>query len=1271
MIGRRIVFFCAGIALSSGMSGELLAGDWPMWRYDAGHTAASPDDLPESLNLVWSRQYTPREQTWDDPLNNDVMQFDKAFEPIVLGDRVFLGFNDSDKVVAFDANTGDEAWAFYTDGPVRFPAVGWKDRVYFVSDDGFLYCVQATDGQLVWKFRGGPSARKVLGNKRVISMWPARGGPVIRDNTLYFAASIWPFLGTFIYAMDPDTGQVQWVNDGTGAQYHKQPHGAPSFAGVAPQGTLTATRDTLLVPGGRSVPAAFDRATGQLRHFRINDGGKGTGGSFVIASDTEFYVHTRLRGVCQFDVKTGNKMKFGRKPIPKDKDKDDDNRPDLTMNEPVLDGDTIYTATDKAVMAVDAKRNVQWQLKVDGSGDLIKAGDRLYVAGKNSIVAIRLPIGNEKPAIKWRTKPNGEVCRLVAGGGKLIAVTLDGRIDVYGENTPAGGPKEHMTAPAKNTPVASTQARAMLKGAGVDQGYAMVYGIDDPSTLDMLLAASDLRIVAFDPDAGKIDKLRRRYDALGLYGTRIALHQGDPLTALTPPYIASLVMVGKSLAPRYATEPFIQTIYNNVRPYGGVLWFPVAGQQQAEIVALVENGTLPKAKAMPIGSDLLVFREGALPESAPWTHLYGSIANTVKSDDRLVKMPLGILWFGGNSNMDVLPRHGHGPCPQVIGGRLFIEGMNSLSARDVYTGRVLWKREFGDLGTYMVYYDNTYANTPLDPAYNQVHTPGANSRGTNYVATAEAVYLAIDNKCLILDVKTGETKKEIKLPAGVDGRPAGRWAYLGVYDDVLLAGAEFGDYSNRMAGVKFKSTAKRTDAWSFDLFTSRGLVAFDRFTGEMLWRTDAQFGFVHNGIVAGNGRVYCLDKLPKGVEEQLARRGRVGPKDYRLLALDARTGEVVWERSKDIFGTWLGYSEQHDVLLQAGSASSDRSPQEVGQGMIAHRGEDGSTIWERKDAKYAGPSILHNDIIFTNSQSYKTTSGAMSLLNGSPVTLTNPITGKEEPWQFTRAYGCNTAVASEHMIMFRSGAAGYYDLNANCGVGNFGGFRASCSSNVIAADGVLNAPDYTRTCSCSYQNQTSLALVHMPDVETWTVSEFTEFGDDIRLERVGINLGAPGDRRAENGTLWIEYPGVAGEPTPVNIELDGDGLAMFRRHASAVDGPGLAWVAASGARNIDGLTIDVNSQPGARGEAGVKYTVGLHFAEPDDVLPGQRVFDVAIQGKTVLTDFDIVKEAGGRFQSVVRQFPGVAATDTITITLTPKGSEDLGPVLSGAEIVVE
>lgn len=36
-----------------------LAGDWPMWRYDAGHTAASPDDLPGELHWSGSGSIRP------------------------------------------------------------------------------------------------------------------------------------------------------------------------------------------------------------------------------------------------------------------------------------------------------------------------------------------------------------------------------------------------------------------------------------------------------------------------------------------------------------------------------------------------------------------------------------------------------------------------------------------------------------------------------------------------------------------------------------------------------------------------------------------------------------------------------------------------------------------------------------------------------------------------------------------------------------------------------------------------------------------------------------------------------------------------------------------------------------------------------------------------------------------------------------------------------------------------------------------------------------
>lgn len=99
-------------------------------------------------------------------------------------------------------------------------------------------------------------------------------------------------MGTFIYALDGDTGEVRWVNDGTGALYLSQPHNYPAFAGVAPQGALVATKKRLLIPGGRSVPACFDRETGQFNYYHLAKYGK-SGGSSVFATDRAFFAHER------------------------------------------------------------------------------------------------------------------------------------------------------------------------------------------------------------------------------------------------------------------------------------------------------------------------------------------------------------------------------------------------------------------------------------------------------------------------------------------------------------------------------------------------------------------------------------------------------------------------------------------------------------------------------------------------------------------------------------------------------------------------------------------------------------------------------------------------------------------------------------------------------------------------------------------------------------------------------------------------------------------
>src|SRR5258708_18139741 len=149
-----------------------------------------------------------------------------------------VGSSRTDSVTAYDTRTGEQRWRFLADGPVRFAPLFHSGKLYVVSDDGYLYCLDAMNGIVNWKFRGGPSERKILGNGRLISTWPARGAPVIADGTVYFAASIWPFMGIFIHSLDARTGHVIWTTDGDGSSYQKQPHNADSFAGVAPQGPM-------------------------------------------------------------------------------------------------------------------------------------------------------------------------------------------------------------------------------------------------------------------------------------------------------------------------------------------------------------------------------------------------------------------------------------------------------------------------------------------------------------------------------------------------------------------------------------------------------------------------------------------------------------------------------------------------------------------------------------------------------------------------------------------------------------------------------------------------------------------------------------------------------------------------------------------------------------------------------------------------------------------------------------------------------------------------
>jgi len=1439
-----VIFLACGLFPALSSAASAYGHDWPMWRYDAGRCASSPEKLPAQLNLLWVRELAPPRPAW--PASQDRLQFDASYEPVVAGKTIFVGSMVCDSVTAYDTETGAEKWRFYTDGPVRFAPVAYKDKLYVACDDGCLYCLSARDGTLIRKFPGGPAPNKVIGNDRVISTWPARGGPVLYDGTIYFAAGIWPFMGTFIHAIDAESGRVVWTNSGSGSTYLMQPHSSPAFAGVAPQGYLVATEDKLLISGGRSVPAAYDRKTGQFLYYRLNDYGK-AGRCEVMASDEYFFNSEAVYGL-------SDGMAISKGPAS------------------VLADDVVIAKRGDGIaayrLAPDAKKvEGLWEAKTPSDLGRIhlKAGSRLYCSGEGgAILALDVPANGAQPDVSWRTKVDGRVWGMLAADGKLFVVTLEGGL--YCFSGEAAEPKRFARR-AEPLPAGfarrSDQAKQILETTERKEGYCLLLGLGMGDLLYRLLDQSQLHVVALDPDAGKVEAMRRKLDDAGLYGTRAAVHVGDITTMQLAPYMADLI-VSEDLdaASLRQGNRFLERVFHSLRPYGGTACFAAPQAEQAAILKQADELELPGCKTSSSGGFAIVTRAGALPDSADWTHQYADSANTVMSRDKRVKAPLGLLWFGGPANDKVLPRHGHGPSPQVVDGRLFIEGRNMLRAVDVYTGRLLWEREFQDLGEY---YDNTS------------HQPGANEIGSNYVTVSDGVYLVYEHTILVLDPATGRTTKEFSLPG--EGKP--HWGTILVWDDLLLAtaspldvplgdrhgqkrlpenaqpvvdkgaqwqylagarpndawtGADFngedwstsqagfgsddtganktvlpmvGRYSvvyirksfnvpepgaiaelglvinyddafiaylngeevlrvgvtsgrgARASGVVKRGTAgseyfkidnpanfvrKGTNVLAIEghneKVTSSGfildpylvvvpdrsagaqkitrptfldnvtgvaanadyasgskiLVVMDRHTGEVLWKRSAEYSFRHNAIVAAAGKIFCIDGMSDAKLAYFKRRGLSIEPERSVYALEAQTGRPLWKANQNVFGTWLGYSEEHDVLLEASSRSGDRALDEADKGMAAYRGTDGKVLWGNDDS-YKGPPILYHNWVITQtgggSGSAAAEAKAFDLLTGRSVMRNHPMTGEALPWEWVRFKGCNTAIASENLLTFRSASGAFADMTAGGGTASIGGFKSGCTSNLIIANGVLNAPDYTRTCVCSYQNQASLALVHSPEVAYWTFDHYPLPEEPKPVKQVGINFGAPGNRYAENGTLWLEFPSVGGPSPDVPVRAEYQDPEWFRHDSSAVQGP-YNWITASGVTGLREVRVRMFIQAGGNPSAvdafdkhigkipiwpeeqikgafeqARPYTVRLYFAETEPCEVGRRVFDVHLQDKRVLANFDIVKEAGGINRSVVKEFKGIEVRDDLKVSLVRAAGSGAEPLLCGIEITAE
>jgi hypothetical protein len=183
-------------------------------------------------------------------------------------------------------------------------------------------------------------------------------------------------------------------------------------------------------------------------------------------------------------------------------------------------------------------------------------------------------------------------------------------------------------------------------------------------------------------------------------------------------------------------------------------------------------------------------------------------------------------------------------------------------------------------------------------------------------------------------------------------------------------------------------------------------------------------------------------------------------------------------------------------------------------------------------------------------------------------------------------------------------------------------------------------------------------MVAMPE----THEQWSSWGDDpvkpASIERIGLNFGAPGDRKTRGGTLWLDYPSVGGPSPQIKVVTKPANPTFHYRHSNWIKGgDGWPWTAASTVEGLEELTLH-DLKPG-------RYTVQLHFAELSEAAPNDRVQTISLQGKAVLTDFNIRDEAEAAMTGFVRQIDDVLVDGTLTINLESVRGKSL---ISGIEL---